>query len=170
VVFNASPRTRSRSDGASRQIDQALVDAYLARRAGLSRRSRCRPCCGRKLPGRARGRVQSVGCASLRPRAGDRKSSAANMVAGRALKTARDEPFTARLSAPRQKDHAARHRLGQGGEDFQKRSTPRIQVRSVKASRQAPPYAPFTTSTLQQEPRKARAGAGDTHAHRAAAL
>jgi DNA topoisomerase I len=141
-----------------REIDAALVDAYLARRAldylvgfNLS------PVLWRKLPGaRSAGRVQSVTLRIVCDRELEIekfvKREYWSIVAH--LKTAADAPFTARLVGADGKK-IARLDIGSGkeAEDFKaaleaaKFSV--VEVESKPAKRH--PYPPFTTSTLQQE-------------------
>ena len=159
VVFNAITKDAVREAMANpRQIDQALVDAYLARRAldylvgfNLS------PVLWRKLPGaRSAGRVQSV---SLRLVC-DRELEIEKFVAREYwtllahLKTAAGAPFIARLVGADGK-RITRLDVGTGAEasDFKAAlDDAKFTVRSVEAKpARRNPYAPFTTSTLQQE-------------------
>ncbi len=159
VVFNAVTKDAIREAMAHpREIDQALVDAYLARRAldylvGFT----LSPVLWRKLPGaRSAGRVQSV---SLRLVC-DRELEIEKFVSREYwsliahLKTKNNDPFTARLSGA---DGRKITRLdigsGQEAEDFKKAlETASFTIRSVEAKPvKRHPYAPFTTSTLQQE-------------------
>ena len=109
-----------------RQIDQALVDAYLARRAldylvGFT----LSPVLWRKLPGaRSAGRVQSVALRLVCDRELEIEKfvSARILVARRASRRpARDEPFTARLVGADGKK-ITRLDIGEGeeAEDFKK--------------------------------------------------
>ncbi len=159
VVFNAiTKQSVTEAMAHPRTIDQALVDAYLARRAldylvGFT----LSPVLWRKLPGaRSAGRVQSV---------------ALRLVCDRELeieKFVRQEywSLTATLATPRQETFEARlvgadgkklQRLdiGSGAEaDVFKRAldTATFTVTSVEAKPvKRHPYPPFTTSTLQQE-------------------
>ncbi|WP_158813502.1 type I DNA topoisomerase [Methylocapsa sp. S129] len=141
-----------------REIDAALVDAYLARRAldylvgfNLS------PVLWRKLPGaRSAGRVQSVALRIVCDRELEIekfvKREYWSLVAH--LKTAADAPFTARLvGADGKKINRLDIGSGKEAEDFKaaldaaKFSV--VEVESKPAKRH--PYPPFTTSTLQQE-------------------
>jgi DNA topoisomerase I len=141
-----------------REIDAALVDAYLARRAldylvgfNLS------PVLWRKLPGaRSAGRVQSVALRIVCDRELEIEKFDSkeywSIVAH--LKTAADAPFVARLVGADGKK-ISRLDIGSGkeAEDFKaaldvaKFSV--VEVESKPAKRH--PYPPFTTSTLQQE-------------------
>jgi DNA topoisomerase-1 len=141
-----------------REIDAALVDAYLARRAldylvgfNLS------PVLWRKLPGaRSAGRVQSVALRIVC----DRELEIEKFVKREYwsilahLKTEADAPFTARLVGADGKK-ISRLDIGSGkeAEDFKaaleaaKFSVTEVESKPVKRH----PYPPFTTSTLQQE-------------------
>jgi DNA topoisomerase I len=141
-----------------RQIDEALVDAYLARRAldylvgfNLS------PVLWRKLPGaRSAGRVQSVALRIVcdRELEIERFSPREYWSIIAHLKTAADAPFSARLVGADGKK-ITRLDIGSGkeAEDFKgaldkaRFSVVAIESKPVKRH----PYPPFTTSTLQQE-------------------
>jgi len=159
VVFNAiTKQAVTEAMAHPRAIDQALVDAYLARRAldylvGFT----LSPVLWRKLPGaRSAGRVQSV---------------ALRLVADRELeieKFVRQEYWSlvATLATPRQETFEARL-VGADGKKLQRLDigsgaeaeafkealeTAAFTVESVEAKPvKRHPYAPFTTSTLQQE-------------------
>ena len=142
-----------------RQIDQALVDAYMARRAldylvGFT----LSPVLWRKLPGaRSAGRVQSVALRLVC----DRELEIEKFVAARILVARRDagDEGRRRLRGAarrrrRPQDRAARHRHGRGGGGLPPRpracdlrASPKVEAKPAKRH----PYAPFTTSTLQQE-------------------
>jgi DNA topoisomerase I len=159
VVFNAVTKDAVQEAMRNpREIDDALVDAYRARRAldylvgfNLS------PVLWRKLPGaRSAGRVQSV---SLRIIC-DRELEIEKFVAREYwsiiahLQTEAKAPFTARLVGADGKK-INRLDIGSGAEaeafktDLEKAlfSVAAIESKPVKRH----PYAPFTTSTLQQE-------------------
>jgi DNA topoisomerase-1 len=159
VVFNAITKSAILDAmKAPREIDVALVDAYLARRAldylvgfNLS------PVLWRKLPGaRSAGRVQSV---SLRLVC-DREREIEQFVAREywsivaQLKTEAGALFTARLVGA-DGEKITRLDVGTGAEarDFEaaleaaKFSVAKIESKPAKRH----PSAPFTTSTLQQE-------------------
>ena len=159
VVFNAVTKDAVQAAMRNpREIDQALVDAYLARRAldylvgfNLS------PVLWRKLPGaRSAGRVQSV---SLRIVC-DRELEIEKFVAREYwtilahLKTPADAAFTARFVGA---DGKKLGRLDVGSEkearDFEAAlANARFSVSSVEAKPvRRNPQPPFTTSTLQQE-------------------
>src|SRR5450432_2173030 len=141
-----------------REIDAALVDAYLARRAldylvgfNLS------PVLWRKLPGaRSAGRVQSVALRIVC----DRELEIEKFVKREYwsilahLKTAADAPFSARLVGADGKK-ISRLDIGTGAEaeDFKKAiEAANFTVSTVEAKpARRNPQAPFTTSTLQQE-------------------
>jgi len=159
VVFNAVTKDAIKDAMAHpRQIDQALVDAYLARRAldylvGFT----LSPVLWRKLPGaRSAGRVQSVALRLVCDRELEIEKFVPreywSLVAH--LKTKAGEPFTARLvGADGKKISRLDIGAGQEAEDFKKAlETAAFVVRSVEAKPvKRHPYAPFTTSTLQQE-------------------
>src|SRR5215217_5060965 len=159
VTFNAI--TKDAVQTALRQpraIDQALVDAYLARRAldylvGFT----LSPVLWRKLPGaRSAGRVQSVALRLVC----DRELEIEKFVAreywslAAVLATPRGDTFEARLAgADGQK--IQRLDIGSGAEaeafrrDLELATFGVAKVEAKPAKRH--PYAPFTTSTLQQE-------------------
>ncbi len=179
VVFNAiTKQAVSEAMKNPRQIDHALVDAYLARRAldylvGFT----LSPVLWRKLPGaRSAGRVQSVALRLVC----DREQEIERFVAREywslvaTLATPRNDSFEARLvGADGRKITRLDIGNGQEAEDFrQALETAAFTVSSVEAkpARRNPP-PPFTTSTLQQEAsRKLGFAPGAHHAHRAAAL
>jgi DNA topoisomerase-1 len=159
VVFNAiTKQAVTEAMAHPRQIDQALVDAYLARRAldylvGFT----LSPVLWRKLPGaRSAGRVQSV---ALRLVA-DRELEIEKFVRQEywsilaTLATPRGETFDARLVGA---DGKKLQRLDIGSADdaeaFKRAlETAVFTVGSVEAKPlKRHPYPPFTTSTLQQE-------------------
>ncbi|MEA2839504.1 MAG: topoisomerase [Methylobacteriaceae bacterium] len=141
-----------------REIDTALVDAYLARRAldylvGFT----LSPVLWRKLPGaRSAGRVQSVALRLVCDRELDIEKFVAreywSLVAH--LLTKDGAPFTARLVGA---DGRRINRLDVGtGAEAEAFKAALLQaafiIRSVEAKpAKRHPYAPFTTSTLQQE-------------------
>ena len=142
----------------AREIDQDLVDAYLARRAldylvgfNLS------PVLWRKLPGsRSAGRVQSVALRIICEREDEieKFKSDEYWTIGAVMHTPDGAPFEARLT------HLSGNKLGKldiNSEDAAKAAVKRIESKSMviqkierKQSRRNP-YAPFITSTLQQE-------------------
>ncbi len=159
VVFNAITKTAvTEAMQHPRAIDQALVDAYLARRAldylvGFT----LSPVLWRKLPGaRSAGRVQSV---ALRLVA-DRELEIEKFVRQEywslvaTLATPRDETFEARLVGADGKK-LQRLDIGSGAEAEafkQALETAAFAATSVEAKPvKRHPYPPFTTSTLQQE-------------------
>jgi DNA topoisomerase I len=159
VVFNAITRQAvNEAMRNPRDIDQALVDAYLARRAldylvGFT----LSPVLWRKLPGaKSAGRVQSV---------------ALRLVCDRELEIEKFVPreywsLVATLATPRAEEFAARL-VGADGKKIQRLDigtgaeaeafkqaleTAAFNVKSVEARpTKRHPYPPFTTSTLQQE-------------------
>ena len=159
VVFNAITK-QSVADAMAnpREIDEALVDAYLARRAldylvGFT----LSPVLWRKLPGsRSAGRVQSV---SLRLVC-DRELEIEKFIAkeywsiAATLATPRGDTFEARLVGADGKK-ITRLDVGTGAEaaDFKTAlDEANFAVASVEAKpAKRNPYAPFSTSTLQQE-------------------
>ncbi len=159
VVFNAITKTAVLDAMKHpRQIDEALVDSYLARRAldylvgfNLS------PVLWRKLPGaRSAGRVQSVALRLVCDRELEIESFVPHeywsLLAH--LKTKAGAPFIARLVGADGKK-IARLDIGSGAEaeafkqalETAKFSVAGIEARPAKRH----PAAPFTTSTLQQE-------------------
>jgi DNA topoisomerase-1 len=159
VVFNAITK-QAVGDAMKhpRQIDGALVDAYLARRAldylvGFT----LSPVLWRKLPGaRSAGRVQSVALRLV----SDRELEIEKFVAREywslvaTLATPRSETFEARLvGADGRKIQRLDIGSGQEAEDFKTAlETAAFTVTSVEAKpARRNPYPPFMTSTLQQE-------------------
>ena len=159
VVFNAiTKQSVTEAMLRPRQIDTALVDAYLARRAldylvGFS----LSPVLWRKLPGaRSAGRVQSVALRLVC----DREMEIERFVPREywslvaTLATPRNEPFEARLVGADGK-RIQRLDIGAGAdaEAFkQALETARFSVSAVEAKpAKRHPFPPFTTSTLQQE-------------------
>src|SRR5215204_3336501 len=159
VVFNAITK-QAVLDAMKhpRHIDQALVDAYLARRAldylvgfNLS------PVLWRKLPGaRSAGRVQSVALRLV----SDRELEIEKFLPREywsltaLLATPRSETFEARLvGADGQKIQRLDIGSGAEAEAFKRDlETASFVVGSVEAKpAKRNPYPPFTTSTLQQE-------------------
>jgi DNA topoisomerase-1 len=159
VVFNAiTKQSVMEAMKNPRQIDGALVDAYLARRAldylvGFT----LSPVLWRKLPGaRSAGRVQSVALRLV----SDRELEIEKFVAREywslvaQLATPRNEAFEARLvGADGQKIQRLDIGSGQEAEDCKKAlETAAFTVNSVEAKPgRRNPYPPFMTSTLQQE-------------------
>jgi DNA topoisomerase-1 len=159
VVFNAiTKQSVTEAMKHPRQIDKALVDAYLARRAldylvGFT----LSPVLWRKLPGaRSAGRVQSVALRLVC----DRELEIEKFVAKEywsilaKLKTPRDESFEARLVGA---DGQKLQRLDIGSvvqaDDLKNAvegATFTVSSVEAKPARRNPP-PPFTTSTMQQE-------------------
>jgi DNA topoisomerase-1 len=159
VVFNAiTKQAVTEAMRNPRQLDHALVDAYLARRAldylvGFT----LSPVLWRKLPGaRSAGRVQSVALRLVCDRELEIEKFVAreywSLVA--TLATPRNDSFEARLvGADGRKITRLDIGNGQEAEDFKTAlETAAFTVSSVEAkpARRNPP-PPFTTSTLQQE-------------------
>ncbi|MBB5046528.1 DNA topoisomerase-1 [Rhodopseudomonas rhenobacensis] len=159
VVFNAiTKQAVTEAMKNPRQIDGALVDAYMARRAldylvGFT----LSPVLWRKLPGaRSAGRVQSVALRLVCDRELEIEKFVPreywSLVA--TLTTPRGESFEARLTGADGKK-IQRLDIGTGAEaeDFKKAIEAALfNVASVEAKpARRNPYAPFTTSTLQQE-------------------
>ncbi|MCP8939866.1 type I DNA topoisomerase [Alsobacter sp. SYSU M60028] len=159
VTFNAITKDAVKDAMAHpRQIDQALVDAYLARRAldylvGF----RLSPVLWRKLPGaRSAGRVQSVALRLVCDREREIETFVAreywSLVA--TLATPAGAAFEARLVGA---DGKKINRLDVGNKDQaeafrQALEAARFSVASIEAKpARRHPYPPFTTSTLQQE-------------------
>jgi len=159
VVFNAiTKQAVTEAMQHPRPIDQALVDAYLARRAldylvGFT----LSPVLWRKLPGaRSAGRVQSVALRLVCDRELDIEKFVRkeywSLVA--TLATPRQETFEARLvGADGQKLQRLDIGSGAEAEAFkQALETANFTVASVEAKPvKRHPQPPFTTSTLQQE-------------------
>ena len=159
VVFNAITKSSVlEAMRHPREIDDALVDAYMARRAldylvGF----RLSPVLWRKLPGaRSAGRVQSVALRLVCDRELEIEKFIRreywSLVAH--LKTKDNASFIARLvGADGKKITRLDIGTGKEAEDFrQALDTARFTVVSVEAKpAKRHPYAPFTTSTLQQE-------------------
>ncbi|HWW46597.1 MAG TPA: type I DNA topoisomerase [Xanthobacteraceae bacterium] len=159
VVFNAITR-QAVTDAMKhpRQLDGALVDAYMARRAldylvGFT----LSPVLWRKLPGaRSAGRVQSVALRLV----SDREQEIEQFVPREywsliaTLATPRAEQFEARLvGADGKKIQRLDIGTGAEAEDFKRAlETANFIVSAVEAKpARRNPQAPFTTSTLQQE-------------------
>ena len=159
VVFNAiTKQAVTDAMKAPRQIDGALVDAYMARRAldylvGFT----LSPVLWRKLPGaRSAGRVQSVALRLVC----DRELEIEKFVAKEywsliaTLTTPRGDAFEARLvGADGKKIQRLDIGTGAEAEDFKKAiEAANFTVSTVEAKpARRNPQAPFTTSTLQQE-------------------
>ncbi len=159
VVFNAiTKQSVMEAMKHPRQIDGALVDAYLARRAldylvGFT----LSPVLWRKLPGaRSAGRVQSVALRLV----SDRELEIEKFVAREywslvaKLATPRNENFEARLvGADGEKITRLDIGSGEKAEDFKRAlDSANFVVNSVEAKpARRNPYPPFMTSTLQQE-------------------
>jgi len=159
VVFNAiTKKAVTEAMAHPRQIDAALVDAYMARRAldylvGFT----LSPVLWRKLPGaRSAGRVQSVALRLVC----DRELEIEKFVAREywsllaQLATPRGETFEARLvGADGKKIQRLDIGTGAEAEAFKEAiESAQISVASVEAKpAKRNPYPPFTTSTLQQE-------------------
>ncbi len=159
VVFNAiTKQSVTEAMAHPRAIDQALVDAYLARRAldylvGFT----LSPVLWRKLPGaRSAGRVQSVALRLVCDRELEIEKFVRqeywSLVA--TLATPRHDTFEARLVGADGKK-LQRLDIGSGAEAEafkQALETAAFTVASVEAKPlKRHPYPPFTTSTLQQE-------------------
>jgi DNA topoisomerase-1 len=159
VVFNAiTKQSVAEAMANPREIDEALVDAYLARRAldylvGFT----LSPVLWRKLPGsRSAGRVQSVALRLVC----DRELEIEKFVPkeywsiAATLATPRNETFEARLvGADGKKIQRLDVGSGQEAADFKKAlDEAAFTVSSVEAKpAKRNPYPPFSTSTLQQE-------------------
>lgn len=159
VVFNAiTKQSVSEAMANPREIDAALVDAYLARRAldylvGFT----LSPVLWRKLPGsRSAGRVQSVALRLVCDRELEiEKFQPREYWSIEALlATPRNETFTARLIGA---DGKKIQRLDIGSGDEAKAfkdalEKAQFKVNSVESKpAKRHPYAPFSTSTMQQE-------------------
>src|SRR3984957_12742515 len=159
ITFNEITRSAVRAAmAAPRDLDQPLIEAYLARRAldylvGFT----LSPVLWRKLPGsRSAGRVQSVALRLICDREAEIEAFRAReyWTVEADFITPGGAPFTARLT----------HLEGKKLEQFdlpneatamhakQRVEAGRFTVGSVEKRRvKRHPYAPFTTSTLQQE-------------------
>jgi DNA topoisomerase-1 len=159
VVFNAiTKQSVTEAMAHPRAIDQALVDAYLARRAldylvGFT----LSPVLWRKLPGaRSAGRVQSVALRLVcdRELEIEKFNSQEYWSLVATLATPRQETFEARLvGADGKKLQKLDIGFGAEAEAFkQALETAVFTVASVEAKPvKRHPYPPFTTSTLQQD-------------------
>jgi DNA topoisomerase I len=159
VTFNEITRNAVRYAMAHpRELDQPLIEAYLARRAldylvGFT----LSPVLWRKLPGsRSAGRVQSVALRLICEREAEIEAFRAReyWTIEADFTTPAGAPFTARLT------HLEGKKLEQfdlNNEQLARRAKERVEqgrfhVGSVEKRRvKRHPYAPFTTSTLQQE-------------------
>ena len=159
ITFNEITRSAVRAAmAAPRDLDQPLIEAYLARRAldylvGFT----LSPVLWRKLPGsRSAGRVQSVALRLICDREAEIEAFRAReyWTVEAAFTTPAGAPFTARLT------HLEGKKLDQfdlPNEAIATRAKQHVEagrfiVGSVEKKRvKRHPYAPFTTSTLQQE-------------------
>ena len=159
VTFNAiTKQAVLQAMSEPRDIDQALVDAYLARRAldylvGF----RLSPVLWRKLPGsRSAGRVQSVALRIVCDREMDIEKFVKReyWLLAATLATPKAETFEARLVGADGKKIA---RLDVGNEAEAKAFRTALDAATFKVTgveakpAKRHPYPPFTTSTLQQE-------------------
>ena len=143
-----------------REIDDELVEAYLARRAldylvGFT----LSPVLWRKLPGsRSAGRVQSVALRLICEREAEIEAFKAReyWTIEVEFQTEAGERFTARLSHLDGKkldrfdlDSEAKARAAADGDPERRRASPSPRSSSREVRRN--PFPPFTTSTLQQE-------------------
>ncbi|GGD05256.1 type I DNA topoisomerase [Aquisalinus flavus] len=159
VAFNAiTKKAVTEAMANPRDVDQALVDAYLARRAldylvGFT----LSPVLWRKLPGsRSAGRVQSVALRLICERemeiekfvAEEYWSLDAQVTSGGSA------PFTARL-VTLDGEKLTKFSLGNAGDAARAKAAvegSRFRIADVQSKPvRRNPYAPFTTSTLQQE-------------------
>jgi DNA topoisomerase-1 len=159
ITFNEITRSAVRAAmAAPRDLDQPLIEAYLARRAldylvGFT----LSPVLWRKLPGsRSAGRVQSVALRLVCEREAEIEAFRAReyWTVEADFTTPGGAPFTARLThlegkkleqfdLPNEEQGLRAKRLVEAG---------RFHVGAVEKKRvRRHPYAPFTTSTLQQE-------------------
>jgi DNA topoisomerase-1 len=159
VTFNAITKDAVTEAMANpRQIDQSLVDAYLARRAldylvGFQ----LSPVLWRKLPGaRSAGRVQSVALRLVSDREDeiDRFITKEYWSIAATLKTPKGDSFVARLVGADGKK-ITRLDVGTGAEAEAFKTALNAAAFAVASIEAKParrhPYPPFTTSTLQQE-------------------
>ncbi|HEY8964741.1 MAG TPA: type I DNA topoisomerase [Alphaproteobacteria bacterium] len=171
VTFNEITKSAVQDAFANpRDVDQSLVDAYLARRAldylvGFT----ISPVLWRKLPGsRSAGRVQSVALRLICERESEIEKFIAQeyWTVGAKLKTEEGVPFFARLT------HLSGNKLGKfdiSNEADAAAAAKRIEAKTLKVQSvetkptKRHPYPPFITSTLQQEAsRKLGMSAADT--------
>ena len=160
VVFNAVTKDAIlEAMRHPREIDEALVDAYRARRAldylvGFT----LSPVLWRKLPGaRSAGRVQSVALRIVCDRELEIEKFVAReywSIVAHLRTGGRGAVHRAPRRRRRQEDRPPRRRLGRGGArpsetalENAKFSVASVESKPVKRH----PYPPFTTSTLQQE-------------------
>lgn len=159
VAFNAVTKSAIlEAFSKPREIDQDLVDAYLARRAldylvGFN----ISPVLWRKLPGsKSAGRVQSVALRLIAEREDQIEKFIKDeyWTVGAVMHTPDGAPFEARLT------HLSGSKLGKldiGSEDQAKAAVKRIESKNMSVQKidrkqtKRNPYAPFITSTLQQE-------------------
>ncbi len=159
VVFNAiTKKSVTEAIANPRELDMELVDAYLARRAldylvGFT----LSPVLWRKLPGsRSAGRVQSVALRLICERENEiEKFQTQEYWSVHAdLKSADGKPFTANL-VKLSGDKLDKFSLGTESDAMAARKLVEdaaLKIQSVEAKPvKRRPYAPFTTSTLQQE-------------------
>ena len=159
VVFNAiTKQAVTEAMQNPREIDGALVDAYLARRAldylvGFT----LSPVLWRKLPGsRSAGRVQSVALRLVCDREREIEAFVPQdyWSLEALLATPRNETFVARLVGA-DGEKITRLDIGTGDKaaDFKRAlDAAEFKVASIEAKpAKRNPYPPFTTSTLQQE-------------------
>ena len=161
VTFNAITKDAVQDAMAHpRQIDQALVDAYLARRAldylvGF----RLSPVLWRKLPGaRSAGRVQSVALRLVCDREREieilRAARVLVLVATLATPAGRDLRRPPRRRGRNARSAASTSARATRPRRFKRRRSRPHASRSPRSRPSRPsrnPYPPFTTSTLQQE-------------------
>jgi DNA topoisomerase-1 len=159
VTFNEITRTAVRAAmAAPRQLDQPLIEAYLARRAldylvGFT----LSPVLWRKLPGsRSAGRVQSVALRLICEREAEIEAFRAReyWTIEAAFTTPAGAPFTARLTHLHGKKldqfDLPNEAAGLAAKQAVEAGTFHVGTVEKKRVRRHPP-APFTTSTLQQE-------------------
>ncbi|HCX14827.1 MAG TPA: type I DNA topoisomerase, partial [Rhodospirillaceae bacterium] len=159
VTFNAITKNAVlEAMSQPRELDQELIDAYLARRAldylvGFT----LSPVLWRKLPGsKSAGRVQSVALRMICDRELEIEKFEAKeyWTVGANMTTPADEKFSARLTHLNDKK-LEKFDLNDSNKAERAAHAIRSEQFSVtsveKKSKQRRPYAPFTTSTLQQE-------------------
>ncbi|MBL8645595.1 MAG: type I DNA topoisomerase, partial [Rhodospirillaceae bacterium] len=159
VTFNAITKNAiTEAMAHPRDLDQPLINAYLARRAldylvgfNLS------PVLWRKLPGaKSAGRVQSVALRMIcdRELEIEKFKPQEYWSVDVDMKTDKDEPFSARLT------HFEGKKLDKfdlNNEEIANRAAAAVKAGAFKVlsvdkkTKQRRPYAPFTTSTLQQD-------------------
>jgi len=177
VTFTHHQAVGARCRRHPRELDQPLIDAYMARRAldylvGFT----LSPCCGASAGQRSAGRVQSVGLRLICERGSrDRVFQDSRILDGRRDLRHRQEadPESSLTHLDGRKldkfDLDTGERADQAKREIERRAFSVLSIRPPPGA--AHPSAAFITSTLQQEAsRKLGLGARTAMAHRPAAL